>query len=137
MNCEEECMVLSNPLAYGVTLVAVTGVFALFHLLIIVGIVPDTIVWGGRVNDRQKLVAMEVVSLSTILLTGAVGFIRAIQLAQGDVFLLTTILSWLFFVIFVMNTIGNLLAKTAFERFAFTPVTLILAYIFLRLALAG
>lgn len=130
-------MALSHPMTYGVTVVTVTGLFVLFHLLVIVGIVPDAIVWGGRVKDRQKLVAMEVVSLSTILLTGAVGFVRALQLAQGEVFLLTTILSWLFFAVFVLNTIGNLLAKTAVERVAFTPVTLILAYIFLRLALAG
>lgn len=130
-------MVLSNPMIYGITVVTVTGLFALFHLLVILGIVPDSIVWGGKVNNRQKLVAMELLSLSTILLTGAVGFIRALQLAQGEVVLLTTILSWLLFAVFVLNSIGNLFAKTSFERFAFTPVTLILAYIFLRLALAG
>ena len=130
-------MALSHPMTYGVTVVTVTGLFALFHLLVIVGIVPDSIVWGGRVKDRKNLVSMEVGSLSTIVLTGAVGFVRALQLAQGEVFLLTTILSWLFFAVFVLNSIGNLFAKTRFERLAFTPVTLILAYIFLRLALAG
>ncbi|MBN2859378.1 MAG: hypothetical protein JXK93_03835 [Sphaerochaetaceae bacterium] len=130
-------MALSHPMTYGVTVVTVTGLFVLFHLLVIVGIVPDAIVWGGRVNDRKKLVTMELLSLSTILLTGAVGFVRALQLAQGEVFLLTTILSWLFFAVFVLNSISNLFAKTAFERFVFTPVTLVLAYIFLRLALAG
>ena len=41
---------LFNPMILGLLIAAVTGLFAIFHILVIIGIVPDTVVWGGPVQ---------------------------------------------------------------------------------------
>lgn len=42
---------------------------------------------------------------------------------------------WLFFVLFSLNTLGNLFAETLAETLIFTPLTILLAVLSLRLAL--
>ncbi|MEN9442639.1 MAG: hypothetical protein RLZ33_2716 [Bacteroidota bacterium] len=41
---------------------------------------------------------------------------------------------WLFFVLFSLNTLGNLFAETLTETLIFTPLTILLAVLSLRLA---
>jgi len=45
------------------------------------------------------------------------------------------IIVWILFIIFSFNIVGNILAKTLFEKIIFTPVTLCLSLLMLRIAL--
>ncbi len=49
--------------------------------------------------------------------------------------LLLRIIFWLMFFLFSLNTLGNLMAESMFEKALFTPVTLILAVLCLRIVL--
>ena len=125
----------ANPIFLGSAIGIITIVFGLFHLLVLIGLVPDTVVWGGRITQRQKLIIMETVSLITIILVGAISFIHGRMISTGNGTMVLRIVVWGFAALFLLNTMGNIFAKTAFERFAFTPVTARLTFLTLRLAL--
>ena len=99
----------------------------LFHSLIITRIIPYTIVWAGKLKDVEDMWKFETISiainsflLSTLLLKG-----NYLKSKIPDK-ILNAIL-WLFMFVFVINTIGNLMSKTLFEKIVFTPLTLIAA----------
>jgi len=99
----------------------------LFHILIVTQIVPFTIVWAGKLQNVEEMRVFETISILINL------FLLFILLLKGDYLnykisdkILNWIL-WLFMVAFALNTIGNLMSKTLFEKILFTPLTLISA----------
>lgn len=101
-------------------------VVILFHISIILKIVPYKITWGGRLKTDAEMYAFETISILINL------FLCAILLKKGNYirkFIPTKTINitlWIFFVLFMLNTIGNLFAKTNFEK-VFTLWTLISA----------
>jgi membrane protease YdiL (CAAX protease family) len=101
-------------------------VVILFHLSIVFGAIPFNIVWGGRLQNETEMYAFEAVSILVNL------FLVSVLLMKGDFinfrFKKRTIkvILWVFFALFVLNTLGNLMAKTNFEK-GFAVVTLIFA----------
>lgn len=118
-----------------VVALAIMGVFTAFHILVVAGFVPSTIVWGGRITDRSRLVRMELVSIGIMIVAAVVIALRATSLMQGSSSPVLTVATWGLVALFALNTVGNLFAKTTFEKAAFTPVTAVLALLALRLAL--
>lgn len=117
------------------TMLVVFSLFLIFHVLVIAGVVPQEIVWGGRMSTRAELVQFELVSIATLLLSAVAVFAYGRQRRAGKRALVLRILMWVLVALFVLNTIGNIFAQTDFERYAFTPVTVILALLALRLAI--
>jgi hypothetical protein len=129
---------ISFPLAARVN-IGIFGCLILFHLGIVVGImlfdyVPADFVWGGRIQSKEQFISFEGISLVvqatclflTLIRAEYLRLERLTNIAHGGM--------WVLFGIFALNTVGNILAKTAFEK-AFTVVTIILALCSLRLAL--
>lgn len=114
---------------------AILGAVVIFHLLVIAGVIPKTIVWGGRISDPRKVVGMEVVSILIVLVAAAVFGFRWRSVGTGNPSLVWAMATWALVGLFTLNTVGNLFARTPFERFVMTPLTLILALLALRLAL--
>jgi hypothetical protein len=117
-----------------IVLALIAGVLV-FHTLIITGIIPFTIVWGGKLKTEAEMVRFEIISLSiniflflTVLMT--LGYLRASIPSRIIRFVL-----WTFALLFLVNTIGNLFAETNLERWIFTPMTLVLSICCMRLAL--
>ncbi len=88
----------------------------LFHLCIITKIVPYDITWGGRLTNDNEMYIFETVSILVNV------FLSWVLLMKGNFVqfkfptqAVNTIL-WIFFAIFILNTIGNIFAKTNFER---------------------
>lgn len=106
----------------------------LFHVSIILKIVPYEITWGGRLKNDSEMYVFETIS---ILINLFLCFILLIKGQYIRAFLpmkTVNITLWIFVIIFGLNTIGNILAKTNFEKF-FTLLTLlsaILIWIILR-----
>jgi hypothetical protein len=115
-------------------LMSIFSLGILFHLLVIIGIVPSHIVWGGRATSADELMRLEIVSISlnalflvfTLILNGN------IKVRMKPLF--AKILLWLMSILFILNTIGNLLAKSSIETIIFTPVTLLSSVFCLYLA---
>lgn len=115
------------------TIATILSLIILFHGLILTGVIPFDIVWGGRLANRAQMLRMEAVSIALNLLMLAVVGIRAGLLGKGTPPRITTAALWIMAVLFGLNTVGNLLAQNSLETIIFTPLTLILCVLCLRL----
>lgn len=98
----------------------------LFHLLIIAKIISYKIAWGGRLQNDSEMYILEIISVIINL------FLALVLLMKGGYIELwfrqkvVNIILWIYSVLFILNTIGNLFSKTTFEKF-FAVLTFILA----------
>ena len=116
-------------------LLTILSLFILFHLLVILNVIPFGVVWGGTMKDRSQMLTFETVSIIINILMLAVAGIKAGYLNIGINQLTVRVILWIMFTLFVMNTLGNLLSGSQFEKIVFTPVTLILSIFSLRVAI--
>jgi hypothetical protein len=113
-----------NKSAYIKLLTGISIVAILFHILILLKIIPYEITWGGKLKTDQEMYLFETFSI-------LVNLFFIFVLLQKGVFIkpflgkkTVSIILWIFLAIFVLNTIGNLFAKTTFEK-GITILTLI------------
>jgi hypothetical protein len=91
-------------------------VVILFHICIILKIIPYNIAWGGRLTNDTEMYVFETTSILINI------FLTIILLMKGNIIeyklsdKVITIILWIFFAIFILNTIGNIFAKTTFEQ---------------------
>ena len=116
-------------------MIVLFGAVLIFHLVVIVGIIPFTIIWGGKMKTYDDMLVMEGISIGINLLFLGIAFLRFSQRNNATLVNKLRIAFWLFFVIFSLNTLGNLFAETLTETLIFTPLTVLLAILSLRLAL--
>ena len=115
-------------------LLSLTIAVTLFHLSILLKLVPYDIAWGGRLTSDNQMYVFETIS---ILVNGFFGLILLMKGAYIKAFVPVKMLNamlWFFLILFLMNTIGNIFAKTDFEKI-FAVITLafsILIVIILR-----
>ncbi len=107
------------------SLMILLGLSVIFHLCVLVKIIPYKLVWGGRLTNDQQMYRFEVVSLLVNFVFLFIGAWRG-GFVQLDVPKLVLVISlWAMAALFLLNTFGNLMAKNKLERNFFTPVTLI------------
>ena len=105
-----------------------------FHTLIITGVIPYEYVWGGRLESFEQMLKFESISVMVNLL---IIFIVGIKGSYFRPFLpkkTVTVVLWIFTIFFVLNTIGNIVSLNSLETIIATPITIILALLFFRLA---
>ncbi|MEQ8362941.1 MAG: hypothetical protein RH948_08740 [Cyclobacteriaceae bacterium] len=129
---------ISYKNAVGITLV-IAGLLVVFHLSIILGMVifdfaPVAYLWGGRMETSAQLLQFEMVSLGVALLFGVLLLIKAGKINFPALIGVAHVAMWLFFILFLFNTVGNLIAKTNFEKF-FALVTGLIAFLLLRIVI--
>lgn len=89
----------------------------LFHICIIVKIIPYNIAWGGRLTNDTEMYIFESISIFINLFLSWI-LLMKVNLTKFKVSNKTqNVILWIFFVLFVLNTIGNIFAKTNFEKF--------------------
>ena len=106
----------------------------LFHLSIILKIVPYEITWGGRLKNDSEMYVFEMISILINLILGLTLLIKGSYIKQIVSLKIVTITLWIFLILFGLNTIGNVFAKTNFEKI-FAVLTLsssILLWIILK-----
>lgn len=116
------------------TILIVAALVFIFHILIISGVIPYQYVWGGRLESNEQMLRFESISMIVNLF---VIFIVSIQGNYIRPYLSSKVVKiffWIFSILFVLNTIGNLLSLNSLESIIATPITFILAIMFLRLA---
>ncbi len=118
-------------------LLAVFLATTIFHVLVVTGVVPFGMVWGGRLRSHSQMLTFEAVSLTITLL-----MLAAVAVKAGYVKLMVpqrvmTVVFGLMFLLFLVNTFGNLASKNELEKLLFTPLTLVLALLSLRVAVGS
>jgi hypothetical protein len=117
--------------------ITILSLVVIFHVLVLMNIIPYAIVWGGRIKDKSQLLTFEIMSIAINLLMLAVVLMKAKVFTVVINEKLITISLWVMVALFMLNTIGNLFSINDFERFFFTPLTLLLSVFCLKLALSG
>lgn len=96
----------------------------IFHLCIVFKIIPYDIAWGGRLKSDSEMYVFESISIFVNLLLGWILLIKGKFLKAILPIKLVNVMLWVFLILFVLNTIGNLFAKTNFEKlFAILTMT--------------
>jgi hypothetical protein len=117
------------------TLLIILGALAVFHVLMLAGALPAGIAWGGQAAESpETLRALEAVGLVVTVLFAAVVAAKAGFVGGDRVRRPARIGMWVMFAYFVLNVVGNLAFASGLERAIFTPVSVIVALLALRLA---
>ena len=109
-------------------------IFIVFHILFFLKLIPIDILWGGRFNSYEEAVPFEAFAL---VMQMVAAWMTAVMLGYtGGTALrkVARVFMWLFFIMFCLNTLGNILAISLFEKFM-AIVTITLAFCSLRMAL--
>jgi hypothetical protein len=123
-----------NPKTAIKTMLFLLVAVVLFHLSIVLKIVPYEITWGGRLKNDSEMYVFESISILINLLLITILLIKGKYLRELVSMKIVDIALWIFFVLFGLNTIGNIFAETNFEKY-FTILTLgfsVLIWIILR-----
>lgn len=110
--------------------------FALcYHLLIITQVVPYANAWGGRLPSLQAMYAFEAFSFINQLFFIGLAYAKYKNIGNRNVQRSLSIILYIIFVLLLLNTLGNIFSKSTFEAVFFTPITLVMSLMALRLAL--
>ncbi|UOQ50880.1 hypothetical protein [Hymenobacter cellulosivorans] len=127
---------LFSARAAAIGILVILSLVVVFHLLVLTGVIPYGIVWGGRLTSHEQMLRFETVSITlNLLMLAVVGVVAGWLRLRVSWGLLKAAL-WLMTGLFLLNTLGNLMAQTNLERLVFTPLTLLLALGSLRLAIS-
>ena len=98
----------------------------LFHICIIIKIIPYNIAWGGRLQNDTEIYVFETISILLNIFLGSILLMKGNLIKYKFSAKVVNTILWVFFAIFILNTIGNLFAITTFEKL-FSILTGILA----------
>lgn len=114
-------------------MITLLSAVVIIHILVLIQILPYQIVWAGRLNSIAEMQRFETIS---IIINCFIILIIAIKGNYLNFKFSTKIINsllWFFVILFSLNTIGNIMAKSHFEKLVFTPLTFILAILCFRI----
>ena len=118
---------MTSKLAIKIMLWLIT-IITLFHLAILTKIIPYEITWGGRLENDSEMYVFETISIIFNIFLGLVLSIKDERLPALIPIKVINIILWVFLILFGLNTIGNIFAKTLFEKIL-AIVTLSFSYL--------
>jgi len=126
--------IISADLA-GKILLGMLVLLSIFHVLILVGVIPSDFIWGGQIDGANgNLYTLEIISLVVTLAFIIIVYLKINPLISGRFKKIINIGVWVIFAYMLLNTLGNLASGVTIEKLIFTPVSLLIAFFSLRLA---
>ncbi len=127
-------LLLSIPFSTALVAAAfILSSMVLFHLVVLTGIIPFDMVWGGQLQSQQQVIVFESTS---ILFTSFIIFVVAMRAGWvKKIFArkLITISLFASTILFALSTLGNLLSLNSLEAIIFAPLSAILVILFIRI----
>lgn len=118
---------MTSKLAIKIMLWLIT-IITLFHLAILTKIIPYEITWGGRLKNDSEMYVFETISIIFNIFLGLVLLIKDERIPAFIPMKVVNVILWVFLILFGLNTIGNVFAKTLFEKIL-AIVTLSFSYL--------
>jgi len=109
-----------------IVLLSIFCLTIMFHVFILLKIIPYKIVWGGRLKSNADMYKFESVSLALNIIFIIVVLFKVNYLILPFHEIILTVALWVMVALFLLNTVGNLLSKNKLEKIIFTPITLVL-----------
>jgi len=127
--------ILSAKLA-GRILIGAFILMLLMHVLVLLQVMPSNLIWGGQVAaDGSNLLQLEVVAITLTLFFTGLAAAKINQIKSGISNRWINIGVWVVFAYLVLNTLGNFASGVSLETLVFGPLTILMAFCALRLAL--
>ncbi|MBU1701805.1 MAG: hypothetical protein KJ970_15110 [Candidatus Eisenbacteria bacterium] len=112
------------------------GGLAVFHALLLLGVLPASIAWGGRADDAShsflllELVGFTVIAFFAVIVAAKIGYLKVGRFRR-----VVRVGVWVVFGYFSLNVLSNLASMSGLERAIFTPVSVVLSLLAFRLAI--
>jgi len=106
--------------------IAILAIVIAFHISISVKLIPYDITWGGRIKSDNEMYVFESISILINVLVIFALLLKGNYIKLNINAKIVNAVLWFFFMVFILNTIGNLFAATVFEKL-FSILTLLLA----------
>lgn len=126
---------LINVMLAGNILIVIFSLLFLFHIFVLIGIVPRNIVWAGKIKTKKELIIMESISLFISLLAFFIVGLKIKHLNFIEYSAMIDIGIWFLLGLFIFNTLGNLNAKNRIEKYGFGTLTFIISLLILRIVI--
>ncbi|MDZ4840397.1 MAG: hypothetical protein SGJ04_10370 [Bacteroidota bacterium] len=106
--------------------IAILAIVIAFLISISVKLIPYDITWGGRIKSDNEMYVFESISILINVLVIFALLLKGNYIKLNINAKIVNAVLWFFFMVFILNTIGNLFAATVFEKL-FSILTLLLA----------
>ena len=116
-------------------IVALNIAVILFHILVMLQVIPMDVIWGGRLESEPEMYVFESASIiiNGLLIAIVLAKKKSVQFAKRHAAINACL--WVFVVLFLLNTLGNIVAETTVETLVATPLTLLLAILCFRMVI--
>jgi hypothetical protein len=117
-----------------ITLLVLFTAAIVFQLVVLAGLIPTEMVWGGRLQNEEERTVGALVSITFLLAFAALVLVRMGHIGRS----MPALGKWGMWVVcalFALNTLGNLFALDLRETLIFTPITLVSAVLAARVAM--
>lgn len=88
----------------------------LFHFAILLKFIPYDFTWGGRLQNDTEMYVFETLSISINVFLVVILLMKGEYLQKRFSERITTTILWIYLVLFLLNTVGNIVAQTYFEK---------------------
>ncbi len=119
-----------------IALICIYSITILFHILVLMKVIPYKIVWGSRLKSDSDMYKLETVSVILNIFFLIIILIISNYIPFSINESVISVLLWVMAVLFLFNTVVNMLSKNRLERLIFTPITIILTILTIVLILA-
>lgn len=119
-------MVLRKKVAL-ILMFVLLGVLLTFHAMVLSGVIPYDIVWAGKLKSYDEMIRFETVSILINSLMLLVFVVKYRLLRSGRSNKIIDIIIWIFALLFLLNTVGNLFSKSTLELVLGSALTLVSA----------
>lgn len=110
----------------GNVLISLLILLIVFHVLVLMKVIPYQIVWAAQIDDSSTLLiyegfAISLTALFVLIISMKIGYFmprKFNKVVNSGV--------WFVFIYFLLNTIGNLASGVTAEKLIFTPLTILM-----------
>lgn len=115
-------------------MIGLNSLVIIFHLLVLVQLIPFDVVWAGRLKSVEEMIVFEMISISINLVLMVILLVKSNYMKRGARDQWVNMALWAFALLFLLNTLGNLFSKTSLETYIATPLTFVSFVFCIRLA---
>jgi hypothetical protein len=120
----------------GNALLVALGLLSVFHILVLLKILPSSIVWAGRIGEsKADLLVLEALSLIVTLLFVVIIAAKVGYIKVGRFKRVVDTVVWVVFAYTLLSVAANLASPVSFENVVLAPVSLLLTLFVLRVAI--
>jgi hypothetical protein len=104
-------------------MIGMLTIVLIFHVGVIVEIIPYTIVWAGKIDSIDEMRVFEMISILINALLLVVLYIKSYNIKNNISNRTINFIIWVFVFLFAINTVGNLFARSFIELILGTGLT--------------